>query len=162
MTTSTCARIRRARPSTRVRSWRAPLVLLTSVTLVCAAPGLTASTSPTGVSVYDCRGLTVRPSSLTLTCDGPPDYVIDGTTYPGSGGRLTGLQWSQWGPTQARGTGRLALSTRADGVYQRLRVTVVLDQVRTQSGDRVFTRAATQADADSERNTWPLARWRGR
>lgn len=147
--------------ATRAGVWRALPALLVTATLL-AAPGLAAAANSAEVSVYNCRGLTVRPPSLTLTCDGPPDYVIDGTTYPGSGGRLTGVQWTQWGPNQARGTGRLALSTRADGIYQRLRVTVTLDRVRSQSGDRVFTRARTQSGTDSELNTWPLARWRGR
>lgn len=125
---------------------------------IVAVPGAPAQAA--GVSVNDCSALTQRPSRLLLTCDGPPDYVIDGTTYPGSGGELSRVTWTQWGPSQARGTGRLALSTLEDGVYQRLRVTVILDRVRTQAGERVFTRATTQGGPDAERNTWELARWR--
>ena len=132
---------------------RAFLVSLLLI-VVTAGPGA-ASTEP---EVFDCKELVTKPTKLNLTCDGPPVFIIDGEKYPGSGGKLTKLRWSSWGPTKATGTGRLALSDAA-GVYQRMKVQMILRKVKTQEGERVFTEAVTTRGPGYEVNTWPIKEW---
>jgi len=130
---------------------------LVSLLLVVAVAGPSAASDES--EVFNCKELVVKPTKLNLTCDGPPVFKIDGEEYPGSGGMLTNVKWKTWGPTKATGTGRLALSSKADGVYKRMRVQVTLGKVKTQKGERVFTEAVTTQGPGYEINTWPIKKW---
>lgn len=81
---------------------------------------------------------------------------------------LLKMTWSTWGATQARGTGVYYWNdcdpSCAAGTTYRARATIVLDRVRVQGGEPVFTRATIRyvdntGQAQVERVT--SLRWAG-
>lgn len=153
-------------------SWK-PAARRAAITLILAgAVGLGALAASTPALAGDSGGSS-RVVGWT-SCDDGPDLVL--TYMPAShllscadaNSGLTRLRWTSWTDRRAVGTGVYRWNDCdpdcAGGTEHTAKATVVLDRTRTQSGERVFTRATlTYVDDAGEQQVERVTsiRWTG-
>lgn len=106
------------------------LVVVALVPLVLGFASSASAAAKSSTSLYNCNQLTVRPSTLVLTCADSNRYVEH-------------IHWSSWNASSARGTGTLRWNdctpSCVSGHWHTEEISFLARDPKTLKGQRLFT-----------------------